>query len=317
VTPLPIVNGDEFMGLYIVQRLWQSLIVLLGVIVITFIISRVMGDPVVLLLPPDASQEQRVAMTHELGLDKPLYVQLAVYVSKVVQGDFGKSFRYNQPVLKLVMQKFPATLYLTVVATIISVIIALPLGVISAVKRGTIIDRIGMGLAVLGQSIPNFWAGIMFILLFAVKFRLFPPSGYEGWRAVVLPAFTLALFFSAAIARLTRSNILDELDADYVRYARLKGVPERMVLLRHVIRNAFISILNITALQFGLLLGGAVISEYVFSWPGIGRLSVDAIYGRDFPVVQATVILAASCFIVINLAVDIVYMATDPRVKRG
>ena len=305
------------MGSYIVRRLWQSLIVLFGVIVITFLISRVLGDPVALLLPPDASKEQRIAMTHELGLDKPLYVQLAVYVSKVVQGDFGKSFRYNQPVLKLLLQKFPATLYLTVVATIISVIIALPLGVISAVRRGSIFDRTAMTLAVLGQSIPNFWAGIMFILLFAVEFRLFPPSGYAGWNAVVLPAFTLALFFAASTARLTRSNVLDELDTDYVRYARLKGVPEPVVLMRHVIPNAFINILNIVALNFGLLLGGAVITEFIFSWPGIGRLSVDAIYGRDFPVVQATVIISAFCFILINLFVDIVYMATDPRVKRG
>jgi peptide/nickel transport system permease protein len=305
------------MGGYIVRRLGQSLIVIFGVIVITFLISRVMGDPVVLLLPPDASTEQRVAMTKELGLDKPLYVQLALYVSKVAQGDFGKSFRYNQPVLKLVLDKFPATLYLTSVATLISILISVPLGIVSAVRRGTIFDRIGIGLAVLGQSIPNFWAGIMFILLFAVKWRLFPPSGYEGWKAVVLPSFTLSLFFAAATARLTRSNVLDELDADYVRYARLKGAPEHVVLLRHVIRNAFISILNIVALQFGLLLGGAVITEYIFSWPGIGRLSIDAIYGRDFPVVQATVILTAFCFVIINLLVDIVYMATDPRVKRG
>jgi peptide/nickel transport system permease protein len=305
------------MGSYIVRRLWQSLIVLFGVIVITFLISRVMGDPVVLLLPPDASPEQRVTLKHDLGLDKPLYVQLAIYVSKVVQGDFGRSFRHNQPVLRLVLEKFPATLYLTTVAMIISVIIALPLGIISAVRRGSIFDRIAMALAVLGQSIPNFWAGIMFILLFAVEFRLFPPSGYAGWKAVVLPACTLALFFAASTARLTRSNVLDELDTDYVRYARLKGVPERVVLLRHVIRNAFISILNIVALNFGLLLGGAVITEFIFSWPGIGRLSIDAIYGRDFPVVQATVIITAFCFILINLFVDVVYMATDPRVKRG
>jgi ABC-type dipeptide/oligopeptide/nickel transport system permease component len=310
------VRGQD-MGAYIVRRLGQSLIVILGVIVITFLISRVMGDPVVLLLPPDASLEQRTAMTKEIGLDKPLYIQLVIYVGKVLQGDFGKSFRYNQPVLQLVLEKFPATLYLTAMATLISIIIALPLGIIAAVRRGTIFDQVGMGLAVLGQSIPNFWAGIMFILLFAVKWRLLPPSGYEGWKSVILPSFTLSLFFAAATARLTRSNVLDELDADYVRYARLKGVPERVVLLRHVIRNAFISILNIVALQFGLLLGGAVITEFIFSWPGIGRLSIDAINGRDFPVVQATVILTAFCFVLINLFVDIIYMATDPRIKRG
>jgi peptide/nickel transport system permease protein len=305
------------LGALILRRAWQSLIVLFGVVVITFFISRVMGDPVVLLLPPEASAEQKLAMTKDLGLDKPLYVQLLVYVGKLLRGDFGRSFRYNQPVLALVLSKFPATLYLTLVATLFSVIIAVPLGIASAVRRGTVFDRIGMALAVLGQSIPNFWAGIMLILIFSVKFRLFPPSGYSGWNAVVLPAFTLSLFFAAATARLTRSNVLDELDADYVRYARLKGVPERVVLLGHAVRNAFIGILNVVALQFGLLLGGAVITEYIFSWPGIGRLSIDAIYGRDYPVVQATVVLTAFCFILINLLVDLVYMATDPRAKRG
>ncbi|MBI5444461.1 MAG: ABC transporter permease [Deltaproteobacteria bacterium] len=305
------------MGAYIVRRLMQSVVVILGVIVITFLISRVLGDPVVLLLSPEATEEQRVTMTRDLGLDKPLYVQLAVYVSKVVRGDFGRSFRFDEPVLGLVLKKFPATLYLTSVAALISIVIALPLGIISAIRRGSLFDKVGMAFAVLGQSIPNFWAGIMMILLFSVKWRLVPPSGYEGIRAVILPAFTLALFFAAATARMTRSNVLDELDSDYVRYARLKGVPERVVLMRHVMRNAFVNILNIVALQFGILLGGAVITEFIFSWPGIGRLSIDAIYGRDYPVIQATVLLTSFCFVVINFAVDVIYMVSDPRVKRG
>ena len=173
-----------------------------------------------------------------------------------------------------------------------------------------------MTLALLGQSIPAFWAGIMLILLFAVQLGWFPPSGYGGPKHVILPAVTLALFFSAATARLTRSSILDVLDMDYVRYARLKGVPEFVVIMRHVLRNAFITILNIVALQLGLLLGGAVITEFIFSWPGIGRLSLDAIYNRDYPVIQATVVVAASFFVVINLLVDIIYSATDPRVSR-
>lgn len=304
------------MGAYIIRRILQSLIVILGVIIITFLISRVLGDPVALLLPPEATPEQRAYLTKDLGLDRPLYIQLVVYVSKVLKGDFGQSFRHQEPAMKLLLDRIPASLYLSLIATLISVCIALPLGIISAIKRGTIFDQIGMTLALLGQSIPAFWAGIMLILLFAVQLGWFPPSGYGGPKHVILPAVTLALFFSAATARLTRSSMLDVLDMDYVRYARLKGVPEFVVIMRHVLRNAFITILNIVALQLGLLLGGAVITEFIFSWPGIGRLSLDAIYNRDFPVIQATVVVAASFFVVINLLVDIIYSATDPRVSR-
>jgi len=304
------------MGAYIIRRLLQSLIVILGVIIITFLISRVLGDPVALLLPPEATPEQRAYLTRDLGLDRPLYIQLVVYVGKVLKGDFGQSFRHQEPAMKLLLDRVPASLYLSLVATFISIIIAIPLGIISAIKRGTIFDRIGMTLALFGQSIPAFWAGIMLILLFAVQLGWFPPSGYGGPKHVILPAVTLALFFSAATARLTRSSVLDVLDMDYVRYARLKGVPEFVVIMRHVLRNAFITILNIVALQLGLLLGGAVITEFIFSWPGIGRLSLDAIYNRDFPVIQATVVVAASFFVCINLLVDIIYSATDPRVSR-
>ncbi len=304
------------MGAYILRRFLQSLIVILGVIIITFLVSRVLGDPVALLLPPEATPEQRAYLTRDLGLDRPLYIQLAVYVGKVARGDFGLSFRHQEPAMKLLLDRVPASLYLSLVATLISICIALPLGIISAIKRGTIFDRIGMTLALFGQSIPAFWAGIMMILLFAVKLGWLPPSGYGGPNHVILPAVTLAFFFAAATARLTRSSILDVLDMDYVRYARLKGVPEFVVIMRHVLRNAFITILNIVALQLGLLLGGAVITEFIFSWPGIGRLSLDAIYNRDYPVIQATVVVAASFFVIINLLVDMIYSATDPRVGK-
>jgi peptide/nickel transport system permease protein len=301
---------------YIIRRFFQAIVVILGVIVITFIISRVIGDPVVLLLPPEATPEERAYLTKELGLDKPLYVQLVFYVGNVLRGDFGQSFRHEQPAMRLVLERLPASLYLAAVSTLISVCVAVPLGIFSAVKRGTIFDRISMSLALFGQSIPLFWAGIMLILLVAVKWKLLPSSGYGGMRYVILPAITAAMFFSAATARLTRSSILDVLDMDYVRYARMKGVPESMVVMRHVFKNAFVTILNIVALQFGLLMGGAVIVEFIFSWPGIGRLSLEAIYNRDYPVVQATVVVAAFFFVAINLCVDIIYVATDPRVSR-
>jgi peptide/nickel transport system permease protein len=301
---------------YIIRRLLQALIVILGVIVITFMISRVIGDPVVLLLPPEATPEERAYLTKDLGLDRPLYVQLVVYIGNVLRGDFGQSFRHQEPAMKLLMERIPASLYLAFVSTLFSVCIAVPLGIFSAIKRGTFFDRISMALALLGQSIPVFWAGIMLILLFAVKCQFLPSSGFGGIRYVILPALTAAMFFSAATARLTRSSILDVLDMDYVRYARMKGVPEFTVVMRHVFRNAFVTILNIVALQFGLLMGGAVIVEFIFSWPGIGRLSLEAIYNRDYPVVQATVVVAAFFFVVINLLVDIIYVATDPRVSR-
>jgi len=305
------------MGAYIVRRLLQSLIVILGVIVITFVISRVIGDPVVLLLPPEASPEQRAYLTKDLGLDRPLYIQLVVYVAKVMKGDFGHSFRHQESAMKLVFERLPASLYLSFVAVLLAIGVAIPLGIISAIKRGTIIDRIGMTIALFGQSIPAFWAGIMLIFIFAVKLHWLPPSGYGGFKYVILPATTLAFFVAAATARLTRSNVLDVLDMDYVRYARLKGVPEFVVITRHVIRNTFITIFNIVALQLGLVIGGAVITEFIFSWPGIGRLSLESIYSRDYPVIQATVVMAAFIFVVINLLVDVVYMATDPRVKRN
>ncbi len=304
------------MGAYIIRRILQSLIVIFEVIVITFLISRVIGDPLILLLPPEAPPEQRAYLAKELGLDRPLHIQLMMYVGNVVRGNFGESFRHQEPAMRLLLERLPATLYLAIAATLFSVCIALPLGIISAIKRGTVFDRIGMTLALLGQSIPVFWAGIMLILLFAVKWRLLPSSGYGGLQHVILPALSVAFFFSAATARLTRSSVLDILDNDYVRYARLKGVPEFVVITRHVLRNSFITILNIIALQFGLILGGAVIAEFIFSWPGIGRLSLEAIYNRDYPVVQAAVVVSAFFFVVINLVVDIVYIATDPRVKR-
>jgi peptide/nickel transport system permease protein len=304
------------MGAFLVRRFFQSIIVILGVIVITFLISRVAGDPVTLLLPPEATAEQRAYLTKDLGLDQPLYIQLVTYVSKVVRGDFGVSFRHNEPAMKLLVERIPASLYLSLVATLISICVALPLGIISAIKRGTIFDRIGMTLALFGQSAPAFWTGIMLILLVAVKLRWLPPSGFGGPINVILPALTIASFFTAATARLTRSSVLDVLDSEYVRYARLNGVPEFVVIMRHVLRNSFITILNIVALQLGVLFGNSVITEFIFAWPGIGRLSLEAIYNRDYPVIQAAVVVIACFFVVINLLVDIVYSLTDPRVSR-
>ncbi len=286
------------MGAYIVRRLLQSLIVILGVIVITFIISRVIGDPVALLLPPEASPEQRAYLTKDLGLDRPLYIQLVVYVAKVMKGDFGHSFRHQESAMKLVFERASRESLSFFRRRSIGDRCCYSTGnYLSHQKRDDLRpDRDddcplwSVDPCFLGRDYVDSYLCCSVALAAAIWL----------WRRfvkyVILPAMTLAFFVSAATARLTRSNVLDVLDMDYVRYARLKGVPEFVVITRHVLRNAFITIFNIVALQLGLVIGGAVITEFIFSWPGIGRLSLESIYSRDYPVIQATVVVAAFDF---------------------
>jgi len=305
------------MILYLLNRLAHSVVVFLGVIVVTFLIAHVLGDPVNLLLPPEATEQQRAYLIKDLGLDRPLHIQLLNYMANLVRGNFGTSFRHNRPVLGLLIERVPASLELALFSIVVSLLIAIPLGMFSAFKRDTIYDRIGMTLALFGQSFPGFWAGIMLILLFTVKLKWLPPSGRGGIQHMILPGMTLAMFCTAAIARLTRSCFLDILDADYIRMARLKGVPEMIVFAKHVFKNAFVTIFNITAIQFGLIFGSAVVVEYIFAWPGLGRLSLEAVYNRDYPVVLASIVTISCAFVLLNLAVDVVYRILDPRVGRN
>ena len=256
-------------------------------------------------------------LRRELGLDRSLPVQYAVFLRNTLGLDFGRSLHFREPAFMVVRGYIAATLELGLTAFFLAALVAIPIGLLSAMKRNSVLDQAAMGLALIGQSAPTFFLGILFILLLALKADLFPTSGRGSWQQLVLPALTLGAFTMASIARLTRSAVLEVLRADYIRTARAKGLGEAVVVAKHTLKNASIPILTITALQFGTLLGGAVVTETVFSWPGIGRLAVQSIYNRDYPVVQCTVFLAALMFIVVNFTVDLLYGLLDPRARSG
>jgi peptide/nickel transport system permease protein len=304
------------MKAYVLRRLWQSALTLVGVSVLVFVILRVVpGDPAKMLLPDGAPQSAVDELNRQLGLHEPLHVQYAIFVRSVFRGDFGQSFQYRAPALRVVVDRLGATVQLALAALVITVGVGVSLGVVAAVRRGTGYDYASTVLAVLGQSLPNFWLGIMLILLFGVALRWLPTSGFESWRHLILPAVTLAAFPMALVARLTRSSLLEILGRDFIRTGRAKGLAERAVILRHALRNAAVPLLTVLGLQIGTLLGGAVITESVFAWPGMGKLVVDAIFFRDFPVVQTVLILSATIFVLINLLVDLLYTVIDPRIR--
>ncbi len=297
------------------QRFFRALISLWLVSTVVFVVMRLSGDPVPLLLPPDAPTSEIMRVRREMGLDRPLPVQYAVFIGNVLHGDFGRSIHFREPAFSVVRGYLGATLELGVTAFLVAALVAIPIGLLSAMKRNSLVDHAAMGVALVGQAAPTFFLGILFILLLALKADLFPTSGRGDWRHLVLPALTLGAFTMASIARLTRSAVLEVLRADYIRTARAKGVAERWVVAKHTLKNAAIPIVTITGLQFGTLLGGAVVTETVFAWPGIGRLAVQSIYNRDYPVVQCTVFFAAVMFIVINICLDVIYGLLDPRIR--
>ena len=303
------------LGGFLTYRLLRALIALWLVSTVVFVVMRLSGDPAPLLLPPDAPIAEMNRVRSELGLDRPLPIQYAVFLGNVVQGDFGRSIHLRQPALRVVVRQLPATIELGLAAFVLALLVAFPIGVLSAVRRNSVLDHSAMGLALLGQSAPTFFLGILFILVFALRLDLFPTSGRGDWRHLVLPALTLGAFTMASIARITRSAVLEVQRADFIRTARAKGVAEVWVVAKHTLRNAALPILTITGLQFGTLLGGSVVTETVFSWPGMGRLAIQSIYNRDYPVVQAAVFLAALLFIVINLVLDLLYGILDPRAR--
>ncbi|RPJ19654.1 MAG: ABC transporter permease [Desulfobacteraceae bacterium] len=303
------------MNRYLIKRLFHSIIVILGIGTIVFIITHLTGDPTNLLLPPEAGEAQRKLLWEQLGLGRPLYIQFLEFLKNMVQGDFGQSFRHQMPAMDLILSALPATIKLTLAAMTITIVISIPVGILSATRPGSLYDRAGMFFALLGQSMPVYWAGLMMILLFAVKLGWLPSISGAGFKSIILPACTLGMFSTAAIARFTRSSMLDVLDADYVTTARIKGLSEYRVVLKHALKNAAIPIITMTSLQMGRMLAGAVIVETIFSWPGLGRMAVQAIYNRDYPVVQAAVFVASVIFVLINLLVDILYTYIDPRIK--
>jgi ABC-type dipeptide/oligopeptide/nickel transport system permease component len=303
------------MAAFLVKRLAQSMIVIAAVVFIVFIMMFLSGDPALLLLPPDASREDIVEFRRQMGFDRPLWEQFFSFAGNLLQGDFGRSWRFQAPALPLVLERLPATIELAVAALVCSLLIAVPLGVVSAVRRNTIFDGVAMVFALIGQSTPAFWLGIMLILVFAVQFGMFPTSGREGLDSLVLPAVTLGLTLAGRNARLVRSSMLEVLNEDYVRTARAKGLSERRVIGKHALKNALLPVLTVVGLELGHLLGGAVVVETVFAWPGIGLLAVQSVLGRDYPVVQAIIIISALVFVLTNLLIDLLYTWLDPRIS--
>lgn len=303
------------MKLYILKRLFHSIFVLVGISVVVFAILHLTGDPAALLMPPEATPEQVAQFRKEMGFTDPLPVQYWRFFKGALHGDFGNSFRHSQPALGLVLERMPATIQLTFAALIIALLIAIPAGIISATRRNSILDHLGMTGALLGQSMPVFWLGIMFILVFSVTLRWFPSSGRGGIQHLILPAVTLGMFSMARTARVMRSSMLEVLGKDYMTTAKAKGLAPQVVILKHALKNAAIPVVTIIGMELGTLLGGAVITETIFAWPGVGRLAIQAIYNRDYPVVQAAVFILASIFVLINLLVDITYTYLDPQVK--
>ncbi|HEX3177010.1 MAG TPA: ABC transporter permease [Methylomirabilota bacterium] len=300
---------------FLATRLARAIVAVWLVSTVVFVVMRLSGDPVPLLLPPDAPRSEYERVAKELGTDRPLPVQYGVFFANALHGDFGRSIHFRESAAQVVVGYLPATAELGLAAFALALVIAVPIGVASAVRRNSLVDQIAMGLALVGQSAPTFFVGILLILVVSLKLGWLPTSGRGDFRHLILPAVTLGAFAMASIARLTRSALLEVLRADYVRTARAKGLRERVVVVKHALRNAAIPIVTITGLQFGTLLGGAVVTETVFAWPGIGRLAIQSIYNRDYPVVQCVVFLSALLFIVINLTVELVYGLLDPRIR--
>ena len=302
------------MLIVLVRRAIRLGVVLAGVSLVTFAILHVSGDPVALMMP-EAPAADRAALRQSMGFNQPLPVQFARFVGNIARGDFGQSFFHREPALPLVLARMPTTLLLTVIAMGLSLGVALPVGIASAVRRNSAFDHAATLVVFLGTSMPVFWTGIMLILLFAVQLRLLPVSGWESWAALVLPAITLATFATPLLLRIVRSSMLEVINLDYVRTARAKGVSEWFVVCRHALTNAALPLVTVAGLQFGLLLGGAVITETVFAVPGVGRLIVGAIRQLDFPIVQAGVFLLALIVVLVNFAVDVLYIYLNPQIR--
>jgi ABC-type dipeptide/oligopeptide/nickel transport system permease component len=300
---------------YIAGRLATAVLVILGVSVVSFFLTFLTGDPAEIMLPPGATAVQIEKFRAEWGFADPLPVQYWRFLKRAVHGDFGVSLRHGQSSLPLIVARLPATLQLTVTALLLAILLAVPLGVLAATRRGGPIDLLAMGVALVGQSVPNFWLAIMMILLFAVSWGLLPTSGRGGVAHLVMPAAAIAINLMALLTRMVRSTMIEMLSEDYVRTARAKGLRELFVTSRHALPNALIPLVTVVGLQFGYILGGAVVIETIFTWPGVGLFTIQAILNRDYPVVQAAVFILATAVVLINLAVDLLYVWFDPRIR--
>lgn len=301
---------------YVLKRILLLIPVLLGVSLLVFaIMSLTPGDPAQLILGENAPKEAVLKLREEMGLNDPFFMQYFRFVKNAIMGDFGRSYTTGREVFGEIFARFPNTLILAVIGIIISVCIGIPIGIISATRQYSFLDSFSMVIALLGVSMPVFWLGLMLILTFSVKLGWLPSGGFDGLKSIILPAVTLGVGSAAIITRMTRSSMLEVIRQDYIRTARAKGVAEKVVINKHALKNALIPIITVAGLQFGHLLGGAVLTESVYSWPGVGRLMVDAIRQKDTPTVLAAVVFLAAAFSVVNLLVDILYAYVDPRIK--
>ncbi len=300
---------------FLIRRLPKTIAVLFGVTFFSFGLLFLTGDPAALMANEQWTEEELQAFREEMGFNRPWPVQYADFMTDVLRGDFGTSLRHRQPAMDLVLERMPATLQLTLAAMFISAVIAFPVGIISAMRRHSLLDHLSMALAMLGQAMPVFWLGIMLMLIFSIRLRWLPVSGTGNWTHLVLPALSLAMFPLGRNVRMIRSSMLTVLNENYIRTARAKGLRSQTILLVHTLRNALIPVVTLIGLEFGTLLGGAIVTETIFAWPGVGRLTVQAIYSKDFPIVQASVTLLATIFIFINLTMDGLYTLLDPRIR--
>ncbi|MCL0057593.1 ABC transporter permease [Dehalococcoidales bacterium] len=301
---------------YIIRRLLITLLVLFGVTIITFAMVRLIpGDPAIVMAGQGATKEQIELIRERLGLDKHPVEQYFIFVGNLLQGDMGVSIRTGLPVTEEIMHRLPYTLLLTAAAMLIATVLGMVAGIVAGTKQNSIVDYLTTTVALFGLSMPVFWLGLMLMLLFSIKLGWLPATGADSLKHLILPAFTLGVASTAIVARMTRSSMLEVMRLDYVRTARAKGLTEKLVILRHALKNALIPVVTVIGLQMGFLLGGAVLTEIVFAWPGIGRLLVEAILARDYPVVQGVVLVIAAMFILVNLVVDIIYVYLDPRIR--
>jgi peptide/nickel transport system permease protein len=303
------------MSRYVAARFLQALITLLAATVLVFFMARLTGNPLDVMLPATATEEEYKSVAMHLGLDKPLTLQYWRFIANAAKGDFGRSIRYRRPVLEFIIDRAPATIKLAGAAALISLLVSIPAGVFAAVNRDKWQDTIAKGFAIFGQSVPSFWIGIMLIQIFAVQLGWLPAGGYENLRCWILPAITLGLASTAGVVRLTRSAMLDVLDSDFVRLARIKGVPEKFVNWKHALRNALIPVVTFSGVIYAHFLMGSVVTESIFAWPGIGRLAYNSVMYRDFPLMQGLILIFIALYLLINLAVDILYAYLDPRIR--
>lgn len=304
------------MSKYLIKRLLHAMLTLLGIATIVFFLQHITGDPAMVLLPPELSTvEELETLRTNLGLDKPLIIQYKIFILRLLKGDLGYSYRQSTPALPLVIARVPATFKLALAGMLVAILIGVASGVVASIKRNTIIDRLVMSFALLGQAMPVYWTGILLIIIFSIRLKWLPVLSDGGFKSLIMPAIALGGFTAARIARITRSSMLEVLGMDFVRTAKGKGLKKKEVILKHAFRNALIPIVTVLGMEFGSLMGGSVIAETVFAWPGVGRLAIEAILGRDYPIVQAVVLVVCTIFILINLGVDLIYGYLDPRIN--